>query len=122
MTSIATTLAPLVLTTSTANPYPNTPGYTYAYDFFFAYLVAPICLFGVITNLLNIIVFSNSELKEDTYKYLKMNAFSNLIYLLICGLVFTKRCGQFCVLDTAYLTQVYFWIFYIYIKGNIEFK
>lgn len=124
MTSIApsltSTLGPLVLSTTTANPFPNTAEYTYAFDFFFAYLVAPICFFGVVTNLLNFIVFSNSELEQDTYKYLKMNAFSNLIYLLICGLVFTKRCGQFCELDKTYLTQVYYWIFYIYIKGNIK--
>ncbi len=90
---------------------------SYAFDFFFVYIVPCICAFGICTNLLNIIVFSHKELKDDTYDYLKMNAYSNLFYLIICLFVFFARCGQLCEFDDTLATQIYYWAFYIYIKG-----
>ncbi len=120
MSNMSNLLLTMVPTTKNIfeNAYPYTPEFMYASDLFYTYVVPPICIFGIATNTLNIVVFSHKELTEDTYKYLKLNAYSNLVYLLICCFVFTKRCGQLCELDDLFLTQLYYWIFYSYVKGT----
>ena len=89
----------------------------YALDFFYAFCVPVICFFSICTNLIDFIVFSHKELKSETFKYLKMNAISNIFYLTICFFLFAKRCGQFCELDTTYTVQLYYIVFYRYVKG-----
>lgn len=87
-------------------------------DAVYTYCVPVICLAGVVTNLLNAIVLSNRSLKNVIFQYYRMNAFSNIVYLTICFFVFTARCGRLCDLDRYYSVQLYFWIFYGYVKGN----
>ena len=116
-TSLAFTMATTKI--PSVNPNPSTPEFAYANDIFYTFIIPPICVFGIATNILNIIVFSHQDLVENTYKYLKMNAYSNLIYLFICAFIFTVRCGQLCVLDDYYITQLYYWIIYTYIKGSL---
>lgn len=87
-------------------------------DAVYTYCVPVICLAGVVTNLLNAIVLSNRSLKNVIFQYYRMNAFSNIIYLTICFFVFTVRCGRLCDLNRYYSVQLYFWIFYGYVKGN----
>ena len=89
---------------------------------FYTYIVPSICAFGMFTNILNIIVFNDKDMKDETFKYLRMNAFSNFFYLLFVFFVFSKRCGDLCSLNDTYFTQVYYWVFYVYAKGKILFN
>lgn len=87
-------------------------------DVVFTYCIPIICFAGIITNLLNAIVLSSRTLKNVIFQYYRMNAYSNIIYLTICFFVFTVRCGQLCNLKHYYSSQVYFLVFYGYVKGN----
>jgi hypothetical protein len=104
-------------TTSTSATNINSAALNLASDVVYTFVAPIMSTFGIITNILNIIVFSNKEMKDDTYKYLKMNAFSNMIYLINCLFLFTTRCGQFCSFSNTLAVQIYYWIFYIYVKG-----
>ena len=109
---VNTTLSPVVDEQSQ-----STKNIIYAYGFFYTFIVPFICLFGIITNILNIIVFSNNKLKDESYKYLKMNAFSNMFYLSFIVIAFVKRCTNFCDYETTLFANVYYWAFYFYLKG-----
>ena len=73
---VNTTFAPAV-----AEQSQSLKNIIYVQGFFYTFTVPFICVFGISTNILNIIVFSNNELKDESYKYLKTNAFSNMFYL-----------------------------------------
>jgi hypothetical protein len=86
-------------------------------DFIQSFILPAICGFGIITNIIDCIVLSSDELKDDIFKYLKMNAFSKIFYLSICMFLFFARCGQYCNLSDAFSVQLYYWLFYTYLKG-----
>ena len=86
-------------------------------EFINTFIIPSICFLGLITNLINIKVFLNKELKDIAFKYYLVNGFSNLFYLSICFFFFTFKCGQYCQLSSTLATQVYQWVFYRYIKG-----
>lgn len=52
-----------------------------------------ICLFGVLTNLINISVLSNSKLKDPSYSYLLAKSVIDLIYL---SLAFVNQIVNYC--------------------------
>jgi hypothetical protein len=52
-------------------------------DRFYLFIVIPIRVFGSITNVINIIIFLNKELKNDIYKYLIAKSASDFIYSFI---------------------------------------
>lgn len=52
-----------------------------------------ICLFGVLTNLINISVFSNSKLKDPSYSYLLAKSLIDFIYL---SLAFVNQIVNYC--------------------------
>lgn len=85
--------------------------------FIYTFIIPVICIFGITTNIINIIVFSNKELGDMTYKYLKVNACCNICYLSICFFLFMGRCGSFCTIDSSYLGNFYMYFFYSYAKG-----
>ena len=87
------------------------------FDFIQSFILPAICGFGIITNILDCIVLSSDELKDDIFKYLKMNAFSKIFYLIICMFLFSARCGQYCNFSDTFSVQLYYWLFYTYLKG-----
>jgi len=64
-------------------------------DFFNLVLIPVICVFGMITNLLNIIIFSNIKMKKPTFKLMLAMSINDLIYLALCfplSIFFCKNC------------------------------
>ena len=86
-------------------------------SFLYTFIIPVICMFGICTNIVNIIVFSSKELSDITYKYLKANAFANAFYLTNCLFIFMARCGIYCQFDTTYYSAFYMYLFYNYLKG-----
>jgi len=58
--------------------------WTTSIDFINTFIIPSICFFGLVTNLVNIKVFLNKELKDIAFRYYLVNGFSNLFYLSIC--------------------------------------
>lgn len=86
-------------------------------DLIYTFIVPLISAFGICTNLTNIVVFSSKNLKDVTFKYLRINALCNFIYLLICFFLFVARCGVYCDYGKTYFTQLYMLVLYNYTKG-----
>ena len=86
--------------------------------FMYTFIIPVICALGICTNIVNIIVFSDKEMSDVTYKYLKVNACMNIIYLSICFFLFMARCGSYCEIDSSLVSIIYLYVFYTYIKGN----
>jgi hypothetical protein len=77
------------------------------------YLLYPtICIFGFLTNLINIIVLVNPKMKDISFKYLLAISISDLMYLGFEGYFLIDICSD-CPLHTSYFTQ----IFNIFIDG-----
>ena len=107
---------------STTTQPPQTPSSSTAtidtvIGFIYTFVIPCICAFGITTNVINIIVFSNKEMGDITYKYLKINACSNICYLSICFFLFMGRCGSFCTIDSSYVGVFFMYFFYSYAKG-----
>ena len=78
------------------------------------YLLLPaICIFGFITNLINIIIFLNSKMKDISFKYLLAISFSDLLYLFSLSYLFISQCVD-CPLHNTYFTHLYDFIFFHY--------
>ncbi len=73
-----------------------------------------ICVFGFLTNLVNIIVLVNPKMKDVSFKYLLAISISDLIYLGFEGYSLIDICSD-CPLHTSYFTQ----IFIIFIDGYL---
>jgi hypothetical protein len=86
------------------------------------------CFFGIINNLLTIIVISNKKMKKDfkdpMYKHIRINAFFNIIYCVIMLLKLINQClfytsDLYCSsLFTSTISQ-YFKIYVINFFGNV---
>jgi hypothetical protein len=79
----------LTLTTTTiSNPIKNCSislQYKFIEHIGYLYLMSPLCLIGLILNVINLIVFSDRSFKNLTFKYLRLIAFVDCI---TCILVF----------------------------------
>jgi hypothetical protein len=88
------------------------------------FILPTICFYGIVTNLINIRLFLSKNIKDVTFKYYLINAFSNLFYLILCFFVFSFRCGIFCQssqLSDEFATKIFSWVFYAYFKGIFVF-
>lgn len=88
--------------------------------FVYTFIIPVICFFGILTNIINIVVFSNKEMSDITYKYLRVNAIMNIIYLSITFFLFMGRCGSYCTINTTYIGAFYMYFFYTYLKGIVS--
>ncbi len=64
------------------------------------------CIFGMITNGLNILVFLNTKMKDISFKYMLAISLSNFIYDFILVYAYFIYCDN-CYLFYSYNTQVY---------------
>ena len=79
-------------------------------------LIVPLeCTYGIITNIINIIIFSKKSLIDIIFKYYRINAISNICYLLIVFFLFVARCGIYCQFSKTNPAQLYLYVFYTYI-------
>ena len=69
-------------------------------------LIPAICIFGFVTNLLNIAVLLNPKMKDISFKYILATSLSDLLYLTLSGYSFVELCSD-CPLNNSYFTQIY---------------
>ncbi len=86
-------------------------------DFCITFIVPVICFFGMTTNVINYVVFSNRNLMDIVFRYYRANAVSNFLYLINCFFLFAARCGIYCNFSSTYAAQFYLYLPYTYIKG-----
>ncbi|CAF0944230.1 unnamed protein product [Brachionus calyciflorus] len=86
-------------------------------DFIYTFVIPSICFYGLVTNLINLFIFSNRQLSNIIYKYLIIYTVSNLYYFIISFLIFLPRCGVYCTFSQTYLPQYYLYLFYNYLKN-----
>ena len=84
-------------------------------DLSITFIVPLECTYGIITNIINIIIFSKKSLIDIIFKYYRINAISNICYLLIVFFLFVARCGIYCQFSKTYPAQLYLYVFYTYI-------
>lgn len=57
----------------------------------FTWVLPAICAFGVVTNLINIVIFLHSKLKEDIYKYMLAYSVSDFFYTFFVFFIWISR-------------------------------
>lgn len=77
-----------------------------------------VCLFGVVTNGLNIAVFLNSRMKDPTFKYMLAISISNFLYTGLLSYGYVVYCDE-CTLNKSYGTQVFKIIVNNYISSSL---
>ena len=77
-------------------------------------LIPAICIFGFITNFVNIIVLLNPKMKDISFKYILATSISDLIYLILESYSFFVLCSD-CILHNIYFTKFYDFIIFHYI-------
>jgi hypothetical protein len=71
-----------------------------------------ICIIGVFTNIINIIVFMDKKLKDPSYKYMLLLAINNTIYLFMLVFIVFIKCGTVCDVQFAHFYSTNFYVFY----------
>lgn len=77
-----------------------------------------VCLFGVITNGLNIAVFMNAKMKDPTFKYMLAISISNFLYTGLLSYGYIVYCED-CSLNRSYGTQVFKIIINNYLSSSL---
>ena len=90
-------------------------------DFWWTFILPAICLFGLFTNLVNVLVFLKLKSKNPIYKLMLTNSFSNFIYSFICFFVFMMRCGRYCSLQHLYWVKLYEKYLFYYFTSVLGF-
>ena len=66
------------------------------------------CIFGVLTNILNILVFLHPKLKDSTYKFMLADSVVDMAFLLISGISIALGCGNACLPNyNTYIGQIF---------------
>ena len=89
-------------------------------DVYWTFVLPGICIFSIITNILNTIVFSKLKSKNNVYKLMLYNSVANLAYLFTVVFVFIIRCGQFCEIKDTYLAKFYTHYIYMYTANSFS--
>ena len=89
-------------------------------DIYWTFILPVICLFSIVTNLINIKVFYALKSKNIIYKYMLYNSLSNVAYLLTVVFVFVIKCGRFCEdLKDSYIAKVYHQYIFIFLSNSL---
>lgn len=82
----------------------------------FGFVLPAVCLFGVFTNLINIIVLSNSKLKENVYVYMLAYSVSDFFYTFFVFFSWVSRSQL--PLATTYIAKWYeIYVFFTALNG-----
>ena len=84
-------------------------------DYFNTYILPIICLFGIVTNIVNIIVFKQTKMDNDITKYFITNSCCGLAFLSTQVFLFIFRCGNLCPYQYNYGAKLYEKYIYGYI-------
>jgi hypothetical protein len=80
-------------------------------DVWWTFIIPIICLFSLITNLINIFILFKLRCLNKNYKYMYLKSINNSVYLFISLFLCLHRCGRFCTIENSYLIkliQLYF--------------
>ena len=81
------------------------------------FILPPICILGVLMNLLNVIVLLQPDLKDAIFSFMLINSIADFLFLFICSFTFIIRCGVLC--NSGYTYESKFFELYIYLfVGN----
>lgn len=69
------------------------------------YILPSICIFGVFTNIISIIVFTNKTMKEISFKFMLAISISDMLYLLFMTYNYATLC-DYCPLRDEYFTRL----------------
>ena len=84
----------------------------------FTAVLPTISCFGFVTNLINILIFSNFQLKENIFTYLLAHSISNAFYTFITFFCWISRSGSLFFLSNTYFSKFYeIYIFHVGIYG-----
>ena len=87
-----------------------------AKKFIWAYILPAICVFGILTNTLNITVFAKrQQLKNKIYKYFLAHSTIDLIYMLTSLSYFLIKYSLGDLLGSTYFTQMWELISYFFL-------
>ena len=77
-------------------------------QFVFKFILPSLCLIGVLTNTINVIVFSRrTHLKNVIYRYLFCHSLVDLLYLFFCLVRFIVKLDCFSDIYLSFWVQVY---------------
>lgn len=77
------------------------------YDYSNVYLLPSICLFGMATSGLSIIVSFKKSLNENILKYIFINSLADFSFLLTQFFLLIIRCGTLCPYGYSYWANIY---------------
>ena len=77
------------------------------YDIANVFILPFICLFGIITSIINVIVMIKSKLNNYLNKYLFLKSFCDLTFLITQCFTFIIRCGRWCSYSYSYISKCY---------------
>ena len=73
-----------------------------------------LCVFGVLTNLVNVIVFMSPKLKDNSFSFMLANSLADLIFLAISAFHLYISCGILC---SSRFSSLGGQIFFVYIAN-----
>ncbi len=88
-------------------------------DVYWTFVLPCVCLFSLLTNTINILVFKSIKSRNVIYKYMLANSMFDQAYLLTVFFVFVIRCGQFCDYENSYFAQFYAVYIYMYAANSL---
>ena len=84
----------------------------------FAFVLPIVCCFGFIANLINIVIFSNPQLKEEIFTYLLAYSASNACFTFVTSFCWISRSGSFFAFSSSYESKFYeLYLFFTGIYG-----
>ena len=91
------------------------------YDYTNTYFLPIICLFGIATNIINILVFKQTKLVNDITKYFITNSCCDFAFLSTQVFLFIFRCGNLCPYNYKYGAKLYEKYIYLYTGYAISY-
>ena len=98
----------------------NASNYTLDSELNYSHLlpIPLICLFGILTNILNIAVFLHPKMKDVSFKYMLALAVSDVLYLSFLSASFIIYCKN-CVASQTVGYVIYFIVIFYYLTGSL---
>ena len=89
-------------------------------DVYWTFILPLICVYSIITCVINLLVFASLKSKNIIYKIMLYNSISDIAYLVSVMFVFMIRCGQFCDdLKYSYIAIVYHQYVFMYLANSL---
>ena len=89
-------------------------------NFVWTRILPSVCLIGIVTNIINIIVFSQrKKLQNSIYRYFQWHSIFDLVYLSLCLVRFILKTEAFGDTKSSLWVQIYDVYVYAYITSSL---